>query len=65
MASRRAIEHNKERILRVCWETNGSMRPDLMEPMLNSWFGYGLVATVIVMEIIGIWMIRRIVAIDI
>jgi len=41
------------------------MRPDLMEPMLNSWFGYGLIATVIVMEVIGIWMIRKIVAIDI
>ena len=41
------------------------MRPDLMEPMLHSWFGYGLITTVIVMEIIGIWMIRRIVAIDI
>ena len=41
------------------------MRPDLMEPMLNSWFGYGLVATVILLEAIGIFMIRRIVAIDI
>ena len=41
------------------------MRPDLMEPMLHSNFGLALVTVVIVMEIIGIWMIRRIVAIDI
>jgi tight adherence protein B len=41
------------------------MRPDLMEPMLHSTFGYALVATVVVMELCGIWMIRRIVAIDI
>lgn len=41
------------------------MRPDLMEPMLNSWFGYGLIAVVITMETMGILMIRRIVAIDI
>jgi len=41
------------------------MRPDLMEPMLRSTFGYVLVGVVIVMELIGIWMIRRIVAIDV
>ncbi len=41
------------------------MRPDLMQPMLHSWFGYGLIATVIVLEVIGMWMIRKIVAIDI
>jgi tight adherence protein B len=40
------------------------MRPDLMEPMLHSGFGYGLVAMVLVMEALGIFMIRRIVAID-
>ncbi len=41
------------------------MRPDLMEPMLHSNFGYALIAIVIVMEAIGIFMIRRIVAIDV
>jgi tight adherence protein B len=41
------------------------MRPDLMEPMLHSSFGYALIATVIIMEIIGIIMIRRIVNIDV
>lgn len=41
------------------------MRPDLMEPMLNSWFGYTLIAGIITMEALGILMIRRIVSIDI
>ncbi len=41
------------------------MRPDLMEPMLHSRFGYGLIATVIVMEVIGLWLIRRVVEIDV
>jgi len=41
------------------------MRPDLMGPMLASNFGKALVAVVIVMEVLGIWMIRKIVAIDI
>ena len=41
------------------------MRPDLMEPMIHSNFGYALISLIIVMELIGIWMIRRIVAIDV
>lgn len=34
-ASRLAIEKNKGRILRICWETNGSMRPELLDQMLE------------------------------
>ncbi len=34
-ASRQAIEQNKDRILRICWETNGSMRPDLLDEMME------------------------------
>ena len=41
------------------------MRPDLMQPMLHSWFGVGLIAAVAVMEVLGIILVRRIVAIDI
>lgn len=41
------------------------MRPDLVEPMLHSTFGYVLIGTVLLMEAVGIWMIRRIVAIDV
>jgi tight adherence protein B len=41
------------------------MRPDLMAPMLNHVFGYVLVALIAIMEILGIFIIRRIVDIDI
>jgi pyruvate formate lyase activating enzyme len=34
-ASRLAIEENKDRILRVCWETNGSMHPGLLDKALD------------------------------
>ena len=42
-----------------------SMRPDLMEPMMNHIFGYILVTVIAIMEILGILIIRRIVNIDI
>ena len=41
------------------------MRPDLMKPMLSTPFGYALIGTVATMEVIGIWLIRRIVAVDV
>jgi tight adherence protein B len=41
------------------------MRPDLMEPMLAHTFGYVLVLMICVMEALGIFLIRRIVNIDI
>jgi tight adherence protein B len=41
------------------------MRPDLMQPMLDSWFGYTLIVGVITMEFLGVLMIRKIVNIDI
>jgi tight adherence protein B len=41
------------------------MRPDLMEPMLQSTFGLALVSLVILMEVVGIFLIRRIVSIDV
>ncbi len=34
-ASREAIDQHKDRILRICWETNGSMRPDLLGEMMQ------------------------------
>ena len=40
-------------------------RPDLMQPMLHHKFGYLLIGAIIVMEIMGIWLIRKIVAIDV
>jgi tight adherence protein B len=41
------------------------MRPDLMQPMLDHIFGYVLVAAIMLMEIMGILIIRRITNIDI
>lgn len=34
-ASKKAIQENRERILRVCWETNGSMNPGLLSQMID------------------------------
>lgn len=31
LTSRLALRHKKNRILRICWETNGSMNPNLLE----------------------------------
>lgn len=41
------------------------MRPDLMQPMLDHIFGYILVGAICLMELMGIFIIRRIVNIDI
>src|SRR5512140_2905960 len=41
------------------------MRPDLMQPMMDHIFGWILVAVVMVMEALGVLIIRRIVNIDI
>jgi tight adherence protein B len=40
-------------------------RPDLMQPMLHHRFGYILIGCIILMELMGVWLIRRIVNIDI
>jgi len=34
-ASRLALKQNQGRILRICWETNGSMHPALLRPMVE------------------------------
>ncbi|RLC97178.1 MAG: radical SAM protein [Chloroflexi bacterium] len=34
-ASRLALEQNRGRILRICWETNGSMHPGLLKQMAD------------------------------
>ncbi len=41
------------------------MRPDLMEPMMDHWFGMVLVVVIGIMEVLGILIIRRIVNIDV
>ncbi|MBK8480970.1 MAG: type II secretion system F family protein [Proteobacteria bacterium] len=40
------------------------MRRDLMEPMLGSAFGVTLVAAVLLMELVGLWLIRRMTEIE-
>ncbi len=42
-----------------------AMRPDLMGPFLRSTFGKIVIAIIIVMEIMGIWLIYKIVDIDV
>ena len=41
------------------------MRPDLMEPMFDHWFGYVMVCLVVVLEFIGMLFIRKIVNINV
>lgn len=41
------------------------MRPDLMEPMLDHWFGAVVIFLIALMEFMGIMIIRKIVAIDV
>jgi tight adherence protein B len=37
------------------------MRPDMIQPMFEHWFGYVLVLLIILMEVIGVMIIRKIV----
>ena len=43
----------------------GYLRPDLVEPMMDHWFGYVLIAAIAVMEVLGMLIIRKIVNIDV
>lgn len=49
----------------LVWIGFDMVRPDLTRPMLGHWFGYVMILTVIVMEVLGAFFIRRIVAIKI
>jgi tight adherence protein B len=41
------------------------MRPDLMEPMMESWFGVFLVIGIAILEFLGALVIRKIISIDV
>jgi tight adherence protein B len=41
------------------------MRPDLMQPMFEHWFGYIMVLAILILEALGVWLIRKIVNIDV
>jgi len=43
----------------------GKMRPDLMEPMMDSWFGVIAVIIIMILETLGGLMIKKIVNIDV
>lgn len=49
----------------VIWFVLDWLRPDLMEPMLKHWFGYALIFAILVMELIGALIIKRIVDIEV
>ncbi|NWF54879.1 MAG: radical SAM protein [Syntrophaceae bacterium] len=40
-ASRKALARKRKEILRICWETNGSMHPNLLEEMIEIALGSG------------------------
>jgi len=41
------------------------MRPDLMDPMMESWFGVFLVIGIVILEFFGALIIRKIISIDV
>ena len=41
------------------------VRPDLVQPMFDSWYGYVLVGIIVVLQAIGFVLIRKIVTIDV
>ncbi len=41
------------------------MRPDLMEPFLDSWFGTILIVAILIMEVLGGFVIKKIITIDV
>jgi tight adherence protein B len=49
----------------IVWLGFDSVRPDLTRPMMQHWFGYAMVALVLVMELLGALFIRRIIAIKV
>jgi tight adherence protein B len=49
----------------LVWVGFDSIRPDLTRPMMEHWFGYTMVAVVVVMELLGAFFISRIIAVRI
>jgi tight adherence protein B len=47
----------------LVWLGFDLVRPDLTRPMMQHWFGYAMVALVVVMELLGAFFIRRVIAI--
>jgi tight adherence protein B len=49
----------------IVWIGFDLVRPDLTRPMMDHWFGVLIVALVVVMEILGAFFIRRVIAIKV
>ncbi len=49
----------------IVWVGFDYFRPDLTRPMMEHWFGFAVVLTIITMEVLGALVIRRIVQIEI
>lgn len=47
----------------VVWVGFDWVRPDLTRPMMQHWFGYAMVALVVVMELVGAFLIRKVIAV--
>ena len=47
------------------WMALDYMRPDLMEPLFSSWHGTVVIGVILFFEAMGIFIIRRIVSIDV
>ncbi|MEL6546112.1 MAG: type II secretion system F family protein [Myxococcota bacterium] len=47
----------------LVWLAFDAIRPDLTRPMLSHWFGYGMIALVVLMETFGALFIRRVIAV--
>ena len=47
----------------LVWIAFDAVRPDLTRPMMHHWFGYSMVALVVVMELLGAFLIRRVIAV--
>jgi tight adherence protein B len=47
----------------LVWLAFDALRPDLTRPMMKHWFGYAMVGVVVVMELLGALIIRRVIGI--
>ncbi len=49
----------------LVWLGFDALRPDLTRPMMQHWFGMAMVTMIVVMELLGAFFIRRIIAIKV
>ncbi len=47
----------------LVWLAFDAIRPDLTRPMMQHWFGYAILGVVVGMEVLGVFFIRRVIAV--